>query len=261
MKRIASRDNAIWKSLVRLCHSSRDRRKSGKCVLEGAHAILACIERHGPPDTIVMTTDFVTGNDAQALVGAADERTMIVVEPAMFGELSQTATPAGVVAIVPTPQPRSTTPGAFSVLLDDIQDPGNVGTILRSAAAAGVSHAFLSAGCAFAWAPKVLRAGQGAHFFVDIVEDADLATVAGGFDGKIVATVPRAATSVFDADLTGPLMFAIGNEGSGLSDALRRRTTLELAIPMPSGFESLNAASAAAICLFEKVRQEDLRRR
>lgn len=256
MKRIASRDNPVWKSLVRLCHSSRDRRKSGKCVLEGSHAILACIERYGPPETIVMSADYAAGAQARAVLDTVEDRRLIVADAKLFEELSQTAAPEGIVAIVSTPAPRSTVPGAFNVLLDDIQDPGNVGTILRSAAAAGVTHAFLSSGCAFAWSPKVLRGGQGAHFYLDLVEDADLAGLAGSFQGKVIATVPHAKASVFDADLSGPVMIAIGNEGAGLSAALRRLTTLEVAIPMPGGFESLNAASAAAICLFEKVRQD-----
>ena len=128
--------------------------------------------------------------------------------------------------------------------------------MLRSAAAAGVTHAFLSGGCAFAWSPKVLRAGQGAHFFLDIVEQADLAALARGFDGKVVAARPRSRSSVFDADLSGPLMLIVGNEGAGLSDELAGCATMQVAIPMPGGFESLNAASAAAICLFEKVRKD-----
>jgi TrmH family RNA methyltransferase len=256
LKRIASRDNPAWKALVGLCSSSRERRKSGKCVLEGAHAILACIERYGPPEAVIVSEAIAAHDDVKAIASAVDPRAMIVADAKLFGELSQTATPAGIVAIVSAPQPRSTTPGRFNLLLDDIQDPGNVGTMLRSAASAGVTHAFLSPGCAFAWSPKVLRAGQGAHFYLDIVEDADLPALAAAFGGKVVAAAPRASTTVFDADLTGPLMIAVGNEGAGLSDALLATTTLQLSIPMPGGFESLNAASAAAICLFEKVRQE-----
>ena len=256
MKRITSRDNPTWKALAGLCHSSRDRRKSGKCVLEGAHSILAFVERGGQPEIVVFSDEGFASNDARAIEARVDERALIVADEKLFAELSQTATPMGVVAVVTTPQPRSRLPGAFNVLLDDIQDPGNVGTILRSAAAAGATHAFLSRGCAFAWSPKVLRAGQGAHFYLEIVEDADLPAIASEFDGKVVAAAPRARTSIYDADLTGPLMLAVGNEGAGLSEALVAQTSLEVSIPMPGGFESLNAASAAAVCLFERVRQQ-----
>lgn len=261
MKRIASRDNPAWKTLAGLCHSSRDRRKSGKCVLEGAHTILAYIQRYGPPETVVISEDAMSMPEVRAIIGSVAERDAIVADPRLFTELSQTATPAGIVAVIAAPQPRSTSPGAFNLLLENVQDPGNVGTMLRSAAAAGVTHAFLSEGCAFAWSPKVLRAGQGAHFFIDIVEQADLALIASSFAGKVIATEPRAAASVFDADLSGPVMLIVGNEGAGLSEALSRVATMQVAIPMPGGFESLNAASAASVCLFEKVRQDRLRGR
>jgi TrmH family RNA methyltransferase len=256
VKRVSSRDNPVWKMLVRLCHSSRDRRKLGKCVLEGAHTILAYLDRFGVPELIVINEEAMDGFDMRVIVERAGERQVIVADARLFNELAQIATPTGVLAVIAAPQPGSPLPGAFNLLLEDVQDPGNVGTMLRTAAAAGVTHAFLSEGCAFAWSPKVLRAGQGAHFFLEIVERADLLSVIRGFSGKVVAAVPHADASVFDADLRGPLMFMVGNEGAGLSAALIACATARVAIPMPGGFESLNAASAAAVCLFEKLRQE-----
>ncbi|MBP8297367.1 MAG: RNA methyltransferase [Burkholderiales bacterium] len=256
MKLVSSRDNPDWKMLVRLCHSSRDRRKSGKCVLEGAHTIAAYLERYGIPELIVVNEEARDDGEIRGIVLRAGSRQVMVADARLFGELAQTAAPTGVLAVIAAPQPGSLAPGAFNLLLEDVQDPGNVGTMLRTAAAAGVTHAFLSAGCAFAWSPKVLRAGQGAHFFLDIVEHADLPALARDFNGKVVAAVPRAPVSLFDADLRGPLMFVVGNEGAGLSPALIASATAQVAIPMPGGFESLNAASAAAVCLFEKLRQE-----
>lgn len=242
--------------LVRLFHSSRDRRKLGKCVLEGAHTILAYLDRFGVPELIVVDEKAMDGPETRGIVERVGERQVIVADARLFAELAPTATPTGVLAVIAAPQPGSTLPGALSLLLEDIQDPGNVGTMLRTAAAAGVTHAFLSAGCAFAWSPKVLRAAQGAHFFLEVVEPAELPTVARGFPGKVVAAVPRADASLFNADLRGPLMLMVGNEGTGLSAALIACATERVAIPMPGGFESLNAASAAAVCLFEKLRQD-----
>lgn len=256
MKRISSRDNPDWKLLVRLCHSSRDRRKLDKCVLEGAHAVVAYLDRFGVPETIIVDEQSLATLEVRDIVERAGERQVIVAESKLFGELAQTATPTGVLAIIAAPQAGSEQPGAFNLLVEDVQDPGNVGTMLRTAAAAGVSHVFLSAGCAFAWSPKVLRAGQGAHFYLEIIEGADLAQIARTFSGKVFAAVPHAGTSLFEADLRGPIMFMVGNEGAGLSAALAAAATAHVAIPMPGGFESLNAAAAAAICLFEKLRQD-----
>ena len=161
-------------------------------------------------------------------------------------------------AVVPTLRPATKEPRDFCVLLDNIQDPGNVGSILRSAAAAGAAQAFLSKHCAFAWSPKVLRAGQGAHFCLDIHEDIDLPMWAAGFretGGEVVATVAAGGSSLYKARLSGRVAVAIGNEGAGLDGSLVAQATRRVTIPMPGGMESLNAAAAAAICLFEFVRQ------
>jgi TrmH family RNA methyltransferase len=143
-------------------------------------------------------------------------------------------------------------------LLEDLQDPGNVGTILRTAAAAGVEQVLLSKHCAFAWSPKVLRAGQGAHFLTAIVEDVDLPAWIAAFQrtgGRAAALVARGGADVFSAPLDLPLALAIGNEGAGLSAALLASADQRVTIPMPGGAESLNAAAAAAVVLFECVRR------
>jgi TrmH family RNA methyltransferase len=141
------------------------------------------------------------------------------------------------------------------VLLEDIQDPGNLGAILRSAAAAGVQTIYLSKHCADVWSPKVLRAGMGAHFVLSIQENADLPQVAQGLPGMLIAMSLDADQSLFDLQLTGPVAFAVGNEGVGLSTELAQMATQRVKIPMPGAVESLNAAAAAAVCLFERVRQ------
>jgi len=147
--------------------------------------------------------------------------------------------------------------------MDDVQDPGNVGSMLRSAAAAGVVQVIMSKRCAFAWSPKVLRAGQGAHFLLEIHEDVDLpawaASYRSGADdrtrGDVVAAVATEGESLYSASLTGRLALVIGNEGAGVSLPLLAQATKRVMIPMPGGMESLNAAAAAAVCLFECVRQ------
>jgi RNA methyltransferase, TrmH family len=128
---------------------------------------------------------------------------------------------------------------------------------LRTAAAAGVEQVLLSAQCAFAWSPKVLRAGQGAHFHLQIFEDIDLVEWARAYRGTLVAAVAAEGEPLYAVDLTPPIAIAIGNEGAGLSDALRAAAARRVTIPMPGGFESLNAAAAAAVCLFECVRQRN----
>jgi TrmH family RNA methyltransferase len=137
---------------------------------------------------------------------------------------------------------------------ENIQDPGNLGSMLRSAAAAGCDAVFMSGGCADAWSPRVLRAAMGGHFVLTLHEHADLLGVSSRFPGTIFAASLSASVSLYDSRLSGKLAFAIGNEGAGLSDALLSQS-VPVTIPMPGKVESLNAATAAAICLFEAVRQ------
>jgi RNA methyltransferase, TrmH family len=127
--------------------------------------------------------------------------------------------------------------------------------LLRSAAAAGAGHVLLSPACAFAWSPKVMRAGMGAHFGVNIVEGADLAAWLADYRGRSVALAGDGESSLFELDLRGPTALLVGNEGQGLSSQLLAAATVKARIPMPGRIESLNAASAGGIALFEVVRQ------
>jgi TrmH family RNA methyltransferase len=163
-----------------------------------------------------------------------------------------------VLAVVTTPRFAASPSARFCLLIDDVQDPGNVGSIIRTAAAAGIEQVLLSSHSAFAWAPKVLRAAQGAHFLTNLVEDVDLVAWATSFRaarGRVFATVVDGARSLYDADLRGGVALVIGSEGQGVSEALREKVDESVTIPMASGTESLNAAAATAVVLFEAVRQ------
>ncbi|MCL2309589.1 MAG: RNA methyltransferase [Proteobacteria bacterium] len=192
-----------------------------------------------------------------------DEHSLLCVPDALFKSIASLPPAVGMLAIIDQPFP-TTTSGAFCVLLEDVQDPGNVGSILRTAAAAGVTHAVLSKHCASAWSPKVLRAAQGAHFLLEIVEDADAREWAHDFranGGLTVGTLAARGQNVFTSSQLQhrPLALVFGNEGVGLSDALTQLVDTAVTIPMPGNMESLNVASAAAVALFECVRQSGIR--
>jgi TrmH family RNA methyltransferase len=257
MLRVTSRHNARLREAARLIASARDRRKAGLCVLEGEHLVAVYHDRYGVPQTLIVSEDALARDPIRALAGRAPERTL-VVPAALFAGLAAFPPGVGVLAVVPAPRPAATAPADFCLLLDDVQDPGNVGSMLRSAAAAGVKQVLLSRHCVFAWSPKVLRAGQGAHFLLDIHEDVDLAEWTSGYveqGGQVLALVPAGGTSLYAAKLAGRIAVAVGSEGAGLSGKLTARATRAVTIPMPGGMESLNVAAAAAVCLFECVRQ------
>jgi TrmH family RNA methyltransferase len=145
------------------------------------------------------------------------------------------------------------------LLLEDIQDPGNVGTLLRSAAAAGADHVLLSPACAFAWSPKVLRSAMGAHFALNVVERADLGAYLAAYRGASIALEGRGGRSLYELDLRGPVAFLVGNEGAGLSPGSLAAAGVRARIPISDRIESLNAAAAGTIALFEAARQRTVR--
>jgi TrmH family RNA methyltransferase len=255
MPRVTSRENPRLKDAARLIASSRDRRKSGRCVLEGEHTVASYVERHGAPETLIVVESALEREGIRRLLDTVQPSDTLIVPDAAWAEIAQLPPGLGAMAVIQAPTPQKITNPKFSLLLDDIQDPGNVGSILRTAAAAGVEEVMLSSQCAFAWSPKVLRAGQGAHFNLQIFEDVDLVEWAQAYAGTLLAAVAADGESMYTVDVAPPLALAIGNEGTGLSGALRSAARHRVTIPMPGRFESLNAAAAAAVCLFECVRR------
>lgn len=260
MPRVTSSDNPRLKQTLRLLASSRDRRKTGRCVLEGAHLVEVYLVRHGTPETLVVIDDAAKIEPVWRLIGRVPSSRVLTVNAATWTEFTQLPIDVAVLAVVPTPHPELQRAADFCLLLEDVQDPGNVGSILRTAAAAGVAQVFMSRHCVFAWSPKVLRAGQGGHFHLEIFENVDLSAWTRSYRGTTVAAVASGGEPLFTTDLRPPIAIAIGNEATGLSDELRDAATRRVTIPMPGNFESLNAAAAAAVCLFECVRQHRARK-
>ena len=196
MPRITSPDNPRLKQAIRLLASSRDRRKAGLCVLEGAHLVNAYIERHGMPETVIV----LDGGGSKVRNCARCVRHSRIAlcsrSPHLHGQSSRNCLPMSRCSL--SCRRRTTGWSAsrdFCLLLEDLQDPGNVGSILRTAAAAGVAQVFMSRHCAFAWSPKVLRAGQGGHFHLEIFEDVDLVAWTRNYHGTTVADGRQQAAS------------------------------------------------------------------
>ena len=256
MKAIASRDNAAYKAMARLATSSAERRRSGLSLIEGIHLLDAFLASGARPEEVLVTRAAAANPEVAGLLEQSKPARVSILSDALFGTLSSLQTPEGVIACVKTPGARKVPATAPLVLaLEAIQDPGNVGTLLRSAAAAGAGHVLLSPECAFAWSPKVLRAAMGAHFALNIVEGSDLEAFVGSYRGTVVALTLDAEHALYDLDLRGPVAFVIGNEGAGLGEALKAAVARHVRIPMPGHAESLNAGVAGALCLFEAVRQ------
>lgn len=256
MKRIQSRDNPFFKELAGLAGSARQRDKANQTLLDGAHLLAAYLESGNRPKHILLNAAALQDDEIAALLASTGDVPATQLDDKLFAALSDLKTTTGILALIELPQPdRPVADSRFALLLEDIQDPGNLGSMLRSAAAAGCDSVFLSKGCADAWSPKVLRAAMGGHFALRIYERQDLPDVAKEFPGMLLAASLQATHSLYDCKLDGNVAFLVGNEGAGLSAELQRLATRKIVIPMPGRVESLNAASATAVCLFEAVRQ------
>ncbi|MBV8627935.1 MAG: RNA methyltransferase [Paraburkholderia sp.] len=257
MKAITSRDNPLYKRLKALAGSTHQQRRSGHALLEGFHLAGAYLDAAGQPEACIVTDGALRHEEAQAIVARIDEHRVVTLPDALFGQLSNVVHGVGMLLLVekidaPLPEQVSET----CVVLDGVQDAGNVGSILRSAAAAGIGHVFCAPGTAYAWSSKVLRSAMGAHFLLQIHEDVEAQSLIERLAVPVAITDSHGAEAIYDCDLSGPLAWVFGNEGAGVSDGWRRAVTHRVTIPQPGGMESLNVAAAAAVCLFEQCRQQ-----
>lgn len=256
MTTITSADNPRFRTLLKLAESARERRQTRLALIDGPHLVRSFLEHFGPPEQLVTSRDAGKQPEVAALLAQLAAVEPLELGAGLFRRLSPVTTPTGILAVVRIPVPSA--PPAIdqpALLLDRLQDPGNLGAVLRSAAAAGMGQVLLSAGTADAWSPRVLRAAMGAHCHLAIHEEMDLAAFVTSFAGTVHALDARGPVAIHDADLSGTVALLLGNEGGGLSPDLLALATRRLSIPMPGGTESLNVAAAAAICLYERVRQ------
>jgi TrmH family RNA methyltransferase len=251
---ITSHDNPLFKRLKKLAESARARREAQMTLLDGEHLLSAYLDAGGQPHTLVRAASF-DANRFDPWATRCPHAKAIVLSDALFAEIAPVTTPSGMLAEAAwlTPPALESTP--LVIVLEDIQDPGNLGAMLRTGAAAGATLAVLSKGCHDPWSPKALRGGQGAQFVLPMARSVDVPDWCAQFKGQSLALALAEERSVFSSDLSGPLAFIVGNEGAGLSDGVRAAATAMVQIPMPGKVESLNASAALAIAVFEAVRQ------
>jgi len=256
VKAITSRDNPLYKRLKALAGSTHQQRRSGQALLEGFHLASAWLDGGGQPEYCVVTDGALAHEEARAIVERVDERRVVSLPDALFGQLSNVVHGVGMLLLVDTPEavlPQRV--HSTCVVLDGVQDAGNVGSILRSAAAAGIDKVFCAPGTAWVWSSKVLRSAMGAHFLLEVFENVEPEALRQMLGVPVVITDSHGAQAIDACDLTGEVAWVFGNEGAGVSQVWRDAATHRVTIPQPGGMESLNVAAAAAVCLFEQCRQ------
>jgi TrmH family RNA methyltransferase len=252
MRHISSRENPQFKALRALAD---DPRGHGRALVDGIHLVATCFARGIGVRQLLVSESGQKNAEIAALLQGAAEIDCLSLRDSLFRELSGVTTPTGIAAVIDIPLAP---PGGLSgdaVLLDAVQDAGNVGAILRTAAAAGVRNVLLGTGCAGAWTSRVLRGGQGAHFSLAIREQVDLAAALAASSATSVATAARGGTNLYELNLTESIFWLVGNEGAGLSAELVAAAKVRATIPLAANTESLNVAAATAVCLFEACRQ------
>ncbi|MEB2320284.1 MAG: RNA methyltransferase [Pseudomonadota bacterium] len=251
---IGSPANPRFRLLVGLVEKSRERRRHRASVIEGMHLLESYVGRFGAPRLVFMPAG---APEPVARLAAASGAEVIELEPRLFARASQVENGPGPIAIIDTPFPAL--PDAIDedvVYLDRIQDPGNVGSILRTCAAVGLRRIVTAPGTAFCWAPKVLRSGQGAHFQLDIHEDVEWAEIGRRARLEVRYAAADAVRRIDRTDLVAPAVWVFGNEGDGVAATIRESAPGgAIAIAQTRGVESLNVGVAAAICLYEQWRQ------
>jgi len=256
---IRSADNAVFKHWRKLAESSRACRLARRSLAEGIHLA----EVIGAIDVAVVAVALRAGTGegpARAIAGALAARhglPLIELAPALYDRISPVEKGTGPIIEFEIPaQPLPTRAAVDAVFLGGLQEPGNVGTIIRTAAAAGVRHVAASADTAYLWSPKVLRAGMGAHFGLALHEGVAPEDLAEAFAGERLAADARGGADLYAESWgAGPTVWMMGAEGAGLSEAALAAAERRLFIPIEPGVESLNVGAAAAICLFEQRRR------
>lgn len=245
---ITSRDNPLVARVRKLAKDGSAYRREGQVWLEGEHLCSALRARGRPARQALVAESAWTAQPALRDL-AAWASDVAVLPDALLRAASGLESPAPIGFLVDVEPAAAPLAGVATVVLDRVQDAGNVGSILRSAAALGVRQVLAIKGTAALWSPKVLRAGMGAHFALHLMESLDEVAV----DVPLVATSSHGGVDLRQAALPSPCAWVFGHEGQGVDAALMARCALTVRIPQPGGEESLNVAAAAAVCLYESA--------
>jgi len=225
---------------------SRLRRSERRLVIEGSHLLAAALAAGIRPAALIATEAALAKAEVAALVRRS-KVAPILVSATVFGAIADAQTPPGIAAEIPLPELKRE---GSAVFLEGIQDAGNVGAIIRSAAAFGIAIVIVDRQCADPWSPKVLRAAMGGHFAIGIRQVDDLGGAISAFGGRTICTVVKGGRPLREVQLSGRIGWIFGAEGAGVSLGIVSKSSERVTIPM-AGAESLNVAAAAAICLYE----------
>lgn len=258
MERITSAQNPTLKLARKLAQSAREREERGQIVLDGIRLVSDYAERFGLTNAILVASENATSRpDVSGLIALlSDDARVLQVTDHVFQGVSTMDTPSGLIAVVNKPTITANEGNdSFWLALDGVQDPGNLGSILRTAAGTNVTNVLLSESCADPWSPKCLRGGMGAQFVLPVAKHTNIEGVIKRCQGTRIATSSHEGQSLLDSKLGTPLLLMIGGEGAGLDPELAEIADLCIRIPLNNDMESLNVGAAVAMICYEQLRQ------
>ncbi|EOU1990734.1 RNA methyltransferase [Clostridium perfringens] len=254
MLEIESKNNNLFKEIKKL-KEKKYRIKSNKYLIEGLRFVEEAIKSKVSIDSIIFTESFKEKNP-DLFLKINENIKLIQMNEALLKQLCSTENPQGIVGVI-NMQNKELKSGELVVLVDKVQDPGNMGTIIRTAHAAGAAGIVMTKGTVDIYNDKTLRSTMGSIFYIPIVEDDSLDFVKSlkkeGY--KLVVSSLQGKNNFFEENLQGKVMIAVGNEGNGVSDEVYDIADIKVKIPMPGEAESLNVAVATSIMIYEKIRQ------
>lgn len=254
---IESKENNLFK-LIKKLKEKRFRIKEEKFLLEGLRLVEEAIKAKVMIENIIINEKVKDKILFEDYIKTFDERKIVIMDNKLFLQITQTENPQGIVAVVKNKEEKLDVNGSFYVVCDKVQDPGNLGTIIRTSHAAGADGIILTKGTADIYNDKTLRSTMGSIFYIPVFYDDEDFNIIKSLKEKgfsLVVTSLQESRNFFDEDLRGKTMVTVGNEGNGVSQELMDIADKKVKIPMPGGAESLNVAIATSVILFEKVRQ------
>lgn len=254
-ERITSDKNQTVKWAKALITQTRQRKKQGQTVIEGAHLMDAALRGDYPLKHVLLAESAAKHSEvAQILTRLPTYTPILILADTLYQNIRSLGTGIDIMAVIDIPAPHLPIITHDCLILNDVQDSGNVGTLLRTAAAVGIKNILCTTATAQAWSPKTLRAGMGAQFALNIYEGLTPENILDNVKIPLLATSSHTDTLIYEHDLQKPIAWIMGHEGQGVCDTLMQCAT-PIALPQPNGQESLNVAIAGSLCLYETLRQ------
>ncbi|WP_367110847.1 TrmH family RNA methyltransferase [uncultured Psychrobacter sp.] len=254
---ITSDKNPTIKLARALLTQARLRKKQGQTIIEGAHLIDAALRSNYPLAQILLAESAQNHREVQQLLDRLPSQTsLLLLSDKLYQSIRSLGVGIDIMAIIDIPIPDISTINSDCLIFNDVQDSGNVGTLLRTAAAVGLKTVLCTSATAQAWSPKTLRAGMGAQFALSIYEGLSPQDILDYVQVPLLATSSHTDTLIYTHDLRAPIAWVMGHEGQGVCDELMQCAT-PIALPQPNGQESLNVAIAGSLCLYETLRQRN----